>query len=182
MDTMRQHILVVDDSVDGTDSLVELIALWGYDVAGCYDAATALESASVRTPDAVLLDLLMPGMSGFRFAEKFRIMPHCEFVPLIAITGYSSAASRCQARTVGIENYLVKPADLNTLEQLLVQVTQGSGILPITTRPRRSPTERTRTPHEAYGEVKAAQLRARDRGTIKASRSSLRSRFSIEVQ
>src|SRR6476661_8368917 len=101
MDVGQIHILVVDDWADGADSTVELLSLWGYDAVACYDGATALESARARRPDAVLLDLAMPRMDGFRFAGLFRGLPRCNSVPIIAVSGYSGAALHARAREVG---------------------------------------------------------------------------------
>ena len=92
MDPARLHILVVDDVVDAADSTVELLSLWGYDALACYCGATALESAFARRPCVVLLDVAMPRMDGFQFADLFRELPLCKVIPIIAVSGYSGAA------------------------------------------------------------------------------------------
>jgi CheY-like chemotaxis protein len=120
MDVGQIHILVVDDCADAADSTVQLLSLWGYDARACYDGATALESARAHRPDAVLLDLAMPRMDGFRFAQMFRELPLCEAALIIAISGYTEAAYRARAWVMGIEHYLLKPADPMRLRELLV--------------------------------------------------------------
>ena len=119
MDTGRLHILVVDDVADMADSTAELLRLWGYDAVACYDGATALQSARARQPDAVILDLAMPQMDGFRCARVFRGLVGCEEVPIIAVTGYSGAEHYARAREVGIHYYLLKSSEPDRLRELL---------------------------------------------------------------
>jgi two-component system OmpR family response regulator len=121
MDTTRTHILVVDDVADTADTTVELLTIWGYDAVACYDGATALASARLRPPGAVILDLLMPRMEGFRFAELVRELPRCGSVPLIAVSGYSSAATSARAREAGILHYLLKPVAPAVLQDLVAR-------------------------------------------------------------
>ncbi|MCE9567947.1 MAG: response regulator [Planctomycetes bacterium] len=117
MDAIRPHILVVDDLADAADSLSELLALWDYDAEPHYSGVTALEAARSHKPDAVLLDIGMPRMTGFQFALLFRALPGCGTIPVLAITGYDLLTR--QAREVGIDHYLVKPADPDLLRELL---------------------------------------------------------------
>jgi CheY-like chemotaxis protein len=138
MDVTRIHILVVDDLVDAADTTVELLGIWGYDAVACYTGASALESACLRRPDAVLLDLAMPEMDGFEFAGLFYDLPDCGSVPLIALSGFSSQAYRMSARMAGIQHYLLKPADLKCLKDLLVQEIVATA----TPSPLRGETER----------------------------------------
>jgi CheY-like chemotaxis protein len=119
MDVARIHILVVDDLVDAVDTTVELLSIWGYDAVACSTGAAALESACLRRPAVVLLDLAMPEMDGFEFAELFQGLPDCGSVPLIALSGYSCQAYRAKAWEVGIRHYLLKPADPECLRDLL---------------------------------------------------------------
>jgi CheY-like chemotaxis protein len=121
MDLARNHILVVDDYVDAVDTTVELLSIWGYDAIACSSGAAALESASIRRPDAVLLDLVMPHMDGFQFARLFHKLPGCGLIPTIALSGYSSAGYRLRARTAGIHQCLLKPTAPALLRSLLAR-------------------------------------------------------------
>ncbi len=122
MDALRPYVLVVDDLPDAADALAGLLTLWGYEAEPHHGAAAALGAALARPPDAVLLDLLMPGMGGFEFAERFRQLRGCAGRPVVAVTGYATPASYARARDLGIEHYLLKPADLDTLKELLARL------------------------------------------------------------
>ncbi len=125
MNTDRIHILVVDDLIDMADSTAQLLALWGYDATACSSGATALECVSSRRPAAVLLDLVMPRMSGFQFAQTLRGLPGCEAVPIIAVSGYWTPEYAARAWKVGIGHYLLKPAEPSRLKALLISVTES---------------------------------------------------------
>jgi CheY-like chemotaxis protein len=113
------HILVVDDLADAADSMVDLLAIWGYDATACYSGASALKSACLQRPSLVLLDLAMPGMDGFQFTRLFHEFPGCRAIPIIAMSGYSSLAFRALARDIEIRHYLLKPTDPERLKDLL---------------------------------------------------------------
>ena len=134
MDVAGTHILVVDDYVDAADSTVELLSMWGYDAIACYSGATALESACLHRPDAVLLDVVMPPMSGFQFAGLFRELPNCGTIPIIALSGYFSQSFRLKATEVGIKHYLLKPADPEYLKDLLARTIEATAVQTSRTR------------------------------------------------
>jgi CheY-like chemotaxis protein len=122
MDATRPYILVVDDLVDAADSLATLLGIWGYDAKPHYRGVAALEAARIRRPDTVLLDLGMPGMSGFQFTLRLRDLTRCRTTPVVAVTGHAGLTLR--AREVGIDHYLLKPiSDLSRLKELLGQLT-----------------------------------------------------------
>ena len=134
MDATRPYILVVDDLIDAADSMAELLAHWGYDAEPLYGGAAALDAARTRRPDAVLLDLGMPGMTGLQFALRFRSLPECEATPIVAVTGHHTLT--LQAREMGIDHYLLKPIlDLSAFQQLLARLTERSE----PSRPRSEP-------------------------------------------
>ena len=115
----RNYVLVVDDQHDAADSMAILLSLWGYDGEAQYSGATALVAASIRSPEAVLLDLEMPGMDGFEFVAHFRGLHGCEQTPIVAVSGHTTAACLACARKLGIDHYLFKPAHLGQLRALL---------------------------------------------------------------
>ncbi len=117
-----RQILVVDDSVDATESLAMLLRTLGHEVRTAHDGSAALEVAATFRPDVVLLDIGLPGMSGYEVARQLRQLPGWEDVFLAALTGYGQEEDRRQALEAGFDAHLIKPTSLDALEQLLVQM------------------------------------------------------------
>jgi CheY-like chemotaxis protein len=113
------RVLVVDDCTDTRESLRILLRLWGHEPAEAADGPAALELAAAFRPDAVLLDLAMPGMDGYEAARRLRRLPGLEHVLLIAATGHGQAQDRTASRAAGFDHHLVKPFDPVELERLL---------------------------------------------------------------
>jgi CheY-like chemotaxis protein len=118
------RVYVVEDNRDAADSLAMVLRSWGYQVRTAYDAPSALADVETFTPDAILSDLRMPGMSGWALAEKLA----GEGVLLIATTGCSDEASRQASKEAGFHEHLTKPLDLDLLHRLLEEHREGVGI------------------------------------------------------
>jgi signal transduction histidine kinase len=116
--TMRR-VLVVDDNRDSAESLTALLGLLGHEVEQAHDGRAALEAAHRRAPDLVLLDLGMPGMSGYEVARRLRADTALTGTALVALTGYGSDEDRRATREAGFDGHLVKPIDFHALEQIL---------------------------------------------------------------
>jgi CheY-like chemotaxis protein len=130
MDLEHIGILVVDDLWDMAESTADLLSLWGYDATPCDSGAAALACARVRRPAGVLLDLVMPRMNGFEFARAFRALEGCGGVPLVALSGYSSATFPARAREAGIGHLLLKPVAPVCLRALLLALIPSTVVTP----------------------------------------------------
>ena len=113
------RLLIVDDNRDAADSLALLLGLWGYCPQVAYDGRTALDLVRAGCPDGILLDLGLPGVDGYQLAANLRQQPDCVDTPLIAVTGYATAAHRARAAAVGFDHFLIKPVDPVGLQELL---------------------------------------------------------------
>jgi CheY-like chemotaxis protein/anti-sigma regulatory factor (Ser/Thr protein kinase) len=109
------RLLVVDDNVDAADAIATLLSLNAYDVATAHDPAEAMERAHALDPDVILLDIGLPGMTGYELAKKLHADPVARRAKLLAITGYGQPGDTEQAREAGFDGYLVKPVDLEQL-------------------------------------------------------------------
>jgi CheY-like chemotaxis protein len=85
----------------------------------CHAGTSAIELAGTFKPDVALVDLGMPGMNGFEVAERLRTTQ--KDLLLIAVSGYSGEESRRRARGAGFDEYVIKPLDPQTLEDLLTR-------------------------------------------------------------
>ena len=116
------RVLVVDDNLDAAQTLAMLLEISGHSVRMAHDGPGALEAALVWHPDMVLLDIGLPGLSGFQVAERIRQEPALGNVVLVALTGYGLEADRQRSRESGFDYHLVKPIDFGVLEKILETV------------------------------------------------------------
>lgn len=110
-----KHILIVDDYVDALDIWAIYLTAAGYRVSTAIDGASAIAKAHQLLPDLIVLDLELPGISGFEAARALRGDPETADIPLIAATGYSHLRQLDLARQVGFDSIVVKPCDPDTL-------------------------------------------------------------------
>ena len=82
-----RRILVVDDNVDAARSMAMILRLSGHDVRCVHDGVAALEAAMGYQPDLVILDIGLPGMSGYEVARRLREEPGFRHTRLVAVTG-----------------------------------------------------------------------------------------------
>lgn len=114
-----RRILVVDDNEDAARGLARLLTMKGHHCCTAFAGPAALELASEFEPDAVVLDIGMPGMNGYEVVQHLRATPRGEKFTLIAVTGWGQDADRRQSAAAGFDHHLVKPVDINVLEGLL---------------------------------------------------------------
>jgi signal transduction histidine kinase/ActR/RegA family two-component response regulator len=123
-DVPRCRVLVVDDNVDGAESLAVLLRIGGHDVRVCHDGAAGLMVADEFWPELVFLDIGLPGLDGYEVARRLRARP--ERIVLIALTGYGQEEDVRRSRQAGFDRHLVKPADPASLAALFEAL--GNGI------------------------------------------------------
>ena len=115
----KRRLLVVDDNKDAAESMSMLLEMWGHEVAYAYDGPSAIERAEQWQPQAVFLDIGLPGMDGYEVAERLRELPQAKDAVLIAITGYGQEDDRRRSQRAGIDHHLVKPVAPDALRDLI---------------------------------------------------------------
>jgi len=115
-----QRVLVVDDNRDAAESMRLLLEMLGAQVRVAYSGTEALDMLGTWQPAVVLLDIGMPGMDGHEVARRIRGQPELRDVTLIALTGWGQAEERRRSESSGFDYHLIKPADVRTLQTLLV--------------------------------------------------------------
>jgi CheY-like chemotaxis protein len=113
------RILVVDDVLEIADSMAMLLELSGYRTAAVYDGEHALEFAREFRPDAVVLNIGLPGIDGFELAHRLRRLPGLRKTLLIAVTGYDRETDIRRYRKSGIDRYFLKPVDPDEIKLVL---------------------------------------------------------------
>jgi len=121
------RILVVDDNQDSASSMTLLLELQGYEVHVAHAGPAALKAADDHRPDAILLDIGMPGMNGYEVARQLRAQEAFADTLLVAITGYGRASDVQQTESAGFDHHLVKPIDYDQLQSLLAARSARAG-------------------------------------------------------
>jgi PAS domain S-box-containing protein len=116
------RVLVVDDSEDTTELLGALLEMAGHSIQLAHSGPAALEAAAVFRPDAVILDIGLPGLDGYQVAGRLREGPLGKDVVLIAATGYGQEDDLRRSREAGFDRHLVKPIDPADLQRLLAEL------------------------------------------------------------
>jgi CheY-like chemotaxis protein len=117
------RILVVDDNPDSLETWSMLLPIFGHEVETATDGFTALAKLAKKVePDAVLLDIGMPGMDGYEVARRARLQPFGSVASLVALTGWGQDEDFERSKAAGMDAHLVKPADRARLEALLARM------------------------------------------------------------
>jgi signal transduction histidine kinase/ActR/RegA family two-component response regulator len=113
------RLLIVDDNRDAARTLSTLLASLGATTSTAFSGREALDAIDPFKPDAVLLDLGMPGLDGYEVARLIRAKPEWAEIRLIALTGWGQDADRERTRQAGFDHHVVKPIEIEHLRQLL---------------------------------------------------------------
>ncbi|HYD19668.1 MAG TPA: PAS domain-containing protein [Patescibacteria group bacterium] len=113
------RVLVVDDNRDSAQTIGWAIEMLGHEARVLNDGAAAIAAAPAFRPDVVLLDIGMPGMSGYDVCTTMRSMPGMENTIFIAQTGWGQEEHRRRSRAAGFHHHLVKPLDFKELGKLI---------------------------------------------------------------
>ena len=116
-----RRVMVVDDNVDAAESLAEALRLMGHEVTvfnGPLDVL-AQGGGDLHALDVAILDIGLPGMSGYELAQRLRqAQPESDCL-FVALTGYGQAEDRARSQEAGFHAHMVKPVDLEALDRLL---------------------------------------------------------------
>jgi PAS domain S-box-containing protein len=121
-------VLVVDDNVDGSESLAALLRIVGYDVCVAHDGERAMPLAAELRPAVVLLDIGMPKMDGHEAARRIRAQPWGREILLIAVTGWGQESDRQRSRDAGFDHHMTKPVDTERLLQLMATASPARAV------------------------------------------------------
>jgi DNA-binding response OmpR family regulator len=132
MDT-KKRILAVDDEADVLLIVKMGLMSEGYEVDTATNGFDALSKAKDSLPDLIVLDMMMPEMTGFDVLQKLRQDKATQAIPVIMLTGVADRSRIQQALDAGINFYIVKPFNLHDLVakvKLAIDEAAGGGLLP----------------------------------------------------
>jgi CheY-like chemotaxis protein len=119
------RVLLVDDVADTRIVFGRLLEILGHQVRTAGDGPSALKVALEFWPDVVLLDLGLPGMNGYEVAQQMRREPVLQNVELVAVTGYGQQSDRQRSQQAGFDHHLVKPLNIDVLQELLAEIAEA---------------------------------------------------------
>lgn len=119
MSAQPARVLICEDQVDAAQTLAALIRMRGYEVRVCHDGRSAIDEALDWRPGVAIIDIGLPGISGYGVAQFIRELSFGGGVVLIAVTGYGSPADVEAARYAGFNWHFSKPADPSSIIDVL---------------------------------------------------------------
>jgi two-component system CheB/CheR fusion protein len=118
----RLRVLAVDDDADTRETIALLVRLQGHDARTASDGPTALAMAARYRPNVILLDVAMPGMSGWAVARSLRGDPATRNAYIVGITGYARDMDRQRSLEAGCNDHWAKPFEGDQLARLLAAI------------------------------------------------------------
>jgi two-component system cell cycle response regulator len=113
------RILVVDDHEDNIEVLRARLVAWGYEAATAMNGNDALKYVNANPPDLILLDVMMPEISGIEVAKRIKGNPSLPFIPIIMQTALDSTENKVEGLEAGADDYITKPIDFPELRARL---------------------------------------------------------------
>src|SRR5512145_256591 len=123
-DNMDSMVLIVDDEYAGRETLQSVLEGEGYNIELAENGFQAIEKAKKLLPDVILLDVMMPGMTGFEVCQRIRGDPEIAEIPIIVLTALDDRESLLNALKAGADDFISKPFDRYELRARLLGITR----------------------------------------------------------
>jgi putative two-component system response regulator len=121
---MASLVLIVDDEYIGRETLQSVLEGEGYELEMAENGFQAIEKAKQLLPDVILLDVMMPGMTGFEVCQRVRNDPQIAEIPIIILTALDDRESLLNALKAGADDFVSKPFDRYELRARLMGITR----------------------------------------------------------
>ena len=121
---MTSTVLIVDDEYAGRQTLQSVLEGEGYHLEMAENGWQALEKAKALLPDVILLDVMMPGMTGFEVCQRIRNDPQVAEIPIIILTALDDRESLLNSLKAGADDFISKPFDRYELRARLIGITR----------------------------------------------------------
>ena len=121
---MSSTVLIVDDEYSGRETLQSVLEGEGYNLIMAENGPQAIEKAKAFLPDVILLDVMMPGMTGFEVCERIRSDPQVAEIPIIILTALDDRESLLTGLKAGADDFISKPFDRFELRARLIGITR----------------------------------------------------------
>jgi len=119
-ETSREKlILIAEDSPDSSVPISLHLQQSGFQVVMAKDGEEAIQVAVMSRPDLILMDLAMPVLDGLAAARKIRELALSPYIPMVAVSAFSTSGFLQAAHDVGFDGYLTKPIDFARMDELI---------------------------------------------------------------
>ena len=114
-------ILVVDDNEQLRDLLKDVVESWGYEVLEASQGRSCLALAQKERPNIILLDVMLPGLSGYEVCQSLKEDPSTHDISIIMVSALTDVEDRIHGFKVGADNFLVKPINYEELRAIVTK-------------------------------------------------------------
>lgn len=116
---MTRRVLVVEDNLVNLELMAAILEEEGYEVLSAETAVAGLRLAAGEHPDLILMDIHLPGMTGYEATRKLKADPGTAVIPVVAVTAQAMQGEDAKARAAGCDAYLTKPLDTQGFRETL---------------------------------------------------------------
>ena len=116
---MSLRVLVVEDNRVNLELVTEVLKQDGYQVLTAQSAEAGLRLVAAERPDLILMDIQLPGMTGYEVTHRLKGNPATAAIPVVALTASAMRGDDLKAREAGCDGYLTKPLDLRAFRETL---------------------------------------------------------------
>ena len=119
---MGRRVLVVDDHPMSLELVTALLEQEGYQVLAAASGEVGLHLTAAEAPDLILMDLQLPGMTGYEAIRRLKADPATAAIPVLALTGSAMRGDDLKVREAGADGYLTKPLDARAFRETLRRI------------------------------------------------------------
>ena len=116
---MKKRILIVEDNPQNMSLMDMLLSTKGYTLLKAIDGEEAMDVATTKRPDLILMDIQLPKMSGLEVTRRLRQLPAFNHIPIIALTAYAMKGDKEKFIEAGCDAYLPKPINTHELPRVI---------------------------------------------------------------
>jgi CheY-like chemotaxis protein len=122
----QKTVVIVEDEPDTAEMFIEMMRLAGYQVYNSYAGAPAIALIANKKPDAVILDIMMPDLSGLEVMKYMQRDPSLAEIPVVVVSAKTLPTDIQAGLRAGAVNYLTKPVTYSDLKQAIVDAIQSA--------------------------------------------------------
>jgi two-component system cell cycle response regulator DivK len=112
---MGNRVLIIEDEPKNLKLFSDLLKRFGYETMEAIDGEQGIEFAKARTPDLILMDIMMPKIDGLEATRILKADPITKHIPIMALTSYAMKGDRERTLEAGCNSYIAKPVDIQEL-------------------------------------------------------------------